>query len=251
MAITFATTYPTTLTNAHWQKAKNKLDKLSKSGLGPALNTAQADWNRVNWNALQEKKRTPDVSDMLGSAKAARVLAQKEIAGSVKKAYTSLQAASTKAFKVSKTVTLSKGAAAAAKTMSTKLHEQAMLLKGIKLNDFDEAISGLEEAAKAQDGIYDKGVEAVEKGLAVLRTDPSFTGWEKAGMLNKTSYVRSQVYSAIQVGRKDFQSRKPAWLEITKLTTAAENTIKGSDPTADKKAVKKYVTDVVKLMGSK
>jgi len=37
MAITFPTAYPTDLTNTHWQSKKNKLDKLSKSGLGPLL----------------------------------------------------------------------------------------------------------------------------------------------------------------------------------------------------------------------
>lgn len=249
MAITFSTAYPADLTNTHWQSKKNKLDKVSKSGLGPLLTKAQADWGRVKWDVMQEKKRTPDVSDMLGSAKADRVLAQKELAGSVAVAYKSLKAASEKAYKVSKGITLSKGASAAALAMSTKLHSQALLLKAIKLTDFDQAVAQMDNAAKGQDAIFEKGIADVEKGLAVLRTDPSFTGWEKAGMLNKTSYVRSQVYSAIQVGRKDFQPRKKAWMDITNLTTAAEKTIKGTDAAADKKAVKKFVAEVMKLMG--
>src|SRR5258708_334654 len=249
MAITFPTAYPADLTNTHWQASKNKLDKVSKSGLGPLLDKAQADWGHVKWDVMHEKKRKPDVTDLLGSLKADRVLAQKELAGPVKTAYDSLKAASEKAYKVSKVITLSKGAAATAVAMSTKLHNQGQFLKAIKLTDFDTAVAELEVAAKGQDGIFDKGIAAVERGLAVLRTDPSFTGWEKAGMLDKPSYVRSQVYSAIQVGRKDFQPRKPVWLNITNLTTSANNTIKGTDAAADKKAVKKYVADVAKLMG--
>jgi len=249
MAITFSTAYPANLTNAHWQKSKNKLDKVSKSGLGPLLNKAQADWGKIKWDVLQEKKRKPDPADFLGSLKADHLLAKQELAGPVKTAYDSLKAASVKAHKVSKTLTLSKGAATTAAAMSGDLHQQALLLKGIKLTDFEQAITEMEAAAKAQDGIYKKGVADVEKGLGVLRSDPSFTGWEKAGMLNKTSYVRSQVYSAIQVGRKDFQPRKQPWLTITNMTQAAEKVVKGADASADTKAIVKYVKEVEKLMG--
>lgn len=249
MAITFKTAYPANLTNAQWQQAKNKADKLSKSGLGPLLDKAQADWGQVNWDRMHEKKRKPDVGDLLGSLKADYALAKQELAGPVKTAYDSLKAASAKAHKVSKAITLSKSASAYAAALSLRLHQQALLLKSIKLTDFEQQLADMEQAAMGQDGVYKKGVADVERGLGVLQRDPTFKGWEKAGMLNKTSFVRSQVYSAIQVGRKDFAPRKQTWLTITNLTQAAEKAVVKDADAANLKIIVKYVKEVEKLIG--
>jgi hypothetical protein len=195
-----------------------------------------------------EKKQPPDPTNFLGSLKANRATAQQQLDGPVNTAYLAVMAASRKARDTGNKKGLSKPAAAAAKALSNKLQQQGAKLKGIKLTDFDTQISEMQKAADAQDGIYAKGVADVNRGLGVLKADPSFTGWEKAGMLNKASYVRSQVYSAIQVGRTDFQALKPAWSSITGLTTTANNTVKGTDPAGDTKIIKKYLVDVNKLV---
>jgi hypothetical protein len=251
MAITFPTAYPAELTNKPWQKQKSFLDKAkakTKTGLGALLDKAEQEWGKINWNVMIEKKQTPDPSNFLGSHKANRLAAQQQIDGQVNTAYLALMAASRKARDTAAIKGLSKTAITAATTLSNKLQQQAAKLKGIKLTDFDAQVDALQKAADAQDGIYDKGVADVNRGLGVLKADSSFAGWEKAGMLNKTSYVRSQVYSAIQVGRTDFQPLKPAWLTVTKLTTETENKVKGADPAGDTKIIKKYLTDVNKLV---
>jgi hypothetical protein len=250
LAITFPTAYPANLTDAHWQQSKNKLDKLSKSGLGPLLKKAEADWKAVKWDVLKESKRKPDIAiGFLASLKADRAKAQALLDGPVKTAQQSLKAASEKAHKVSKQLTLSKGAADVAKAMSQDLHDQAQLLKGIKLTDFDQALTALESDNRAQDGIHASFASKVQDGLAILRTDPSFNGWGQANMNKKAGEVYSHILSAIQVGRTDFQARKAAWASIMTLTTSANKVIKGADAVADKKAIKKYVADVVKLIG--
>ena len=248
MAITFPTAYPANLTDAHWQQSKNKVDKLSKSGLGPLLKKAEADWKAVKWNAMVASKRQDNLKDMLGGLKILKANAQAEIDGPVKTAYKSLKAASEKAHKVSKQLTLSKGAADVAKAMTQDLHDQAQLLKAIKLDDWDRDLANLANDNRAQDGIHTTNANKVQDGLAILRTDPSFQGWTQANMSKKTGDTYSHVLSAIQVGRMDFKTRKEAWAKTVTLSKAADNVIKGTDAVADKKVIKSYIAQMVKLL---
>ncbi len=249
MAIKFVTTYPDNLKDAHWQSSKSKLDKVSKSGLGPLLKKAEADWKAVSWDAMKAARRTDDLYDLLGGLKVSSAKAKAELDGPVKTAYNSLKAASEKAFKVSKQVTLSKGAADVAKTMSTDLQKQSQLLKGIKLDDWDKALSDLKVVNNSQDAIYDQNFSKIQDGLAELRIDPSHTGWGKANLKKRTGETNSHILSAIQVGRTDFRTRKETWFKVVKLTNAANDVVKGTDAVADKKVIKSYITQMVKLLG--
>jgi hypothetical protein len=92
---------------------------------------------------------------------------------------------------------LSKQATPAANLLSNNMPKQAMKLKSIKLNDFDTEIAEPKKAVEAQGGIYKDGVQKVNQALQALASNRTFAGWEKAGLLNKTSFVRSLVLSAI------------------------------------------------------
>jgi hypothetical protein len=249
MAITFATVYPDNLKDPHWQSSKSKLDKASKSGLGPLLKKAEADWKAVSWDAMKAARRKDDLYDLLSGLKDSSAKAKAELEGPVKIAYNSLKAASEKAHKVSKQVTLSKGAALVAKAMSADLHNQAQLLKAIKLDDWDKELADLKVVNNAQDAIYDQNLSKIQDGLAELRTNPTFDGWGKANLKKRAGDTNSHVLSAIQVGRLDFRTRKETWFNVVKLTNAANNIVKGTDAAADKKVIKSYITQMVKLLG--
>jgi hypothetical protein len=250
MAITFETKYPADLTNASWQKQKNKLDKaVSKTGLGDKLAEAEREWKKIKFDLLNVKKVKPlDGMDFYSSTKQHRDNAKAHLDGEVKNAYEALMAASRKARDTAKHKLLSKQATAAANLLSNNLQKQAVKLKGIKLDDFDTEIAELKKAVDAQDGIYNDGVQKVSQSLQILARDRTFKGWEKAGLLNRTSFVRSQVLSAIQVGRPDFRPLKAPWVSITQKTTAAEKVIKGTDAEADKQVIDQYVKEVQALV---
>jgi hypothetical protein len=251
MAITFDTKYPADLTNAAWQKEKNKLDKaVSKTGLGDKLAAAEREWKKIKFDMLNVKKLKPiDGMDFYSSTKQHRDTAQQHVAGEVKNAYEALMAASRKARDTAKLKLLSKHATAAANLLSNNLQKQAVKLKSIKLDDFDTEIAELKKAVDAQDGIYNDGVQKVNQALRTLASNRTFAGWEKAGLLNRTSFVRSQVLSAIQVGRPDFRPLKAPWVSITQKTTAAEKVIKGTDAAADTKVIDQYIKEVQALVG--
>jgi hypothetical protein len=187
--------------------------------------------------------------DFYSSTKQHRDTAQQLLDGAVKDAYSALMAASRKARDTGQIKLLSKQATTAAKLLSNNLQKQAVKLKSIKLDDFDAEIAELKKAVEGQDGIYNDGVQKVNQGLKTLAADPTFKGWEKAGMLNKTSFVRSQVLSAIQVGRPDFRPLKAPWVAITQKTLAAEKVIKGTDVEGDKKVIQAYAKEVQALVG--
>lgn len=250
MAVTFKTQYPAELTNAAWQKAKGKLDKLTKTGLGPLLDEAQRAWGAINFNLLNEKKQTYDISNLLESSTARYQEAQQHLAGPVNTANLALLQASRKARDIAQKKKLSKPAVAAATTLSNALQKQAALLKSIKLTDYDKYILELKRSNAAQTGLYQKGLEKVTNKVKGLAGDPTLAGWNKANLVNDTAEVRSQVYGAIQVGRKDFQPFKAAWVKITSLTGQLDGVVKGADPAADQKAIKKYVKDVQTLLNT-
>ncbi len=76
-------TYPAIATNAAWQKKKSTLDKVSKTGVGPLLVTAQDKWGDIKWADLEHAKQSLSVqsaTSRLAKAKAAypAVLAAKK-----------------------------------------------------------------------------------------------------------------------------------------------------------------------------
>jgi hypothetical protein len=251
MAVTFDTKYPAELTDAAWQKKKSFLDKAkanTKTGLGVLLEDAEKKWALINFNLLIEKKTQPDVANMLKSAKDRRATAQQHLDGPVNSAYLALMKASRKAFDTSKNKALSKTAIAAAQTLSNKLQQQAVKLKGIKLADFDKQITDLQQAADSQTPIHEQGVAKVKTALKALASNPTADGWDKANMLNSTSFVRSHALSAVQVGRPDFKAIQPTWKNIVDRTVKINNEISAMDPEAAKKTIAKYVKDVTDMI---
>jgi len=52
--------WPAILTNASWQKEKGKVSKLAgKTGVGEAMNAAQADFLKIDWNTIAAEDITP------------------------------------------------------------------------------------------------------------------------------------------------------------------------------------------------
>jgi hypothetical protein len=57
--------WPAILTNASWQKEKGKVSKLAgKTGVGEAMNAAQADFLKINWNTIAAEDIAPKDRDM-------------------------------------------------------------------------------------------------------------------------------------------------------------------------------------------
>lgn len=154
--------YPKTCTNKHWQKQKSLKDKVmssTKTGLGTALDKAEASWGKINFARLhpgmsKAAEMTADV-DYILKAKAFAVGSN----GIVSQAAKDLNFAVAKATAVSKDKKISKDAAAAAGQIATELSK---LSAG--LTSFDPAKAFDANAAAAQKQV-DKAKSEFKKGL--------------------------------------------------------------------------------------
>ena len=206
-------TYPNELTKAYW-KGKKKVGSVGgeppsvyalaqskiSTGLGEALDKAQAAWNKIKWSTLNAKLAVdPNQKDDDGltAIKKAKVKAAAYLtATEFTDAKTKLTAAKTKATAAGKHKLLSKQANTAAKDIATGLQTQLDLLTAVDLTDFDTSISDWKRYMDAFDDRYKQALLKVDQGLAVFSAKANKANWDKSNLLSRASEVYAVVKQA-------------------------------------------------------
>ena len=140
--------YPTTATDAAWQKKKSVADKaMSKTGLGADLKDAEKKWNAIPWHEL----------DAAGLHAASSVQAKGQLATAKTAIATQVQAAKTAVTKAkggALAAAGTKGLSGAAKTAATAIANDLTAaltrLQSIKTTDFEAEIVRLEKTEIVQ-----------------------------------------------------------------------------------------------------
>jgi hypothetical protein len=241
MSVTFPTAYPAALTNAAWQKKKTFKEKLkskTKTGLGETLIAAEKAWKLVPFTTLAANKQaqTRGVRSYL-TVQHNRAAAQEAINGSVNTAHLALMAASRKANATSQNAALSPASKTAATTLSSALMKQAVLLKGIKLDDFDEEINeGLATQQRGEQE-YRQRIGQIQQILTQLRTQPTQEAWERAqDALDKAIFLSYHfVITSVDTLKLDnYKPVRPVWARIDELNGRAKPAIKAAAQQVDK-----------------
>ena len=256
MAVTFPTVYPAALTNAAWQKKKSFKEKLkskTKTGLGASLDAAQKAWKKIPFDTLAASKQaqTRGVRSYL-TVQANRAAAQEALDGPVNAAYEALMAASRMARDTANNAALSAGSKTAATAISNAAMKQAVLLKGIKLGDFDEEINeGLAEQQRGEQE-YLQRIAQIKQILAQLRAQPTEEAWQRAGddLDNAIFLSYHFVITSVETLKlENYRGARAAWAKIDELHGRAKPAVKAAATQVDKAiavrdALREYNRDV-------
>lgn len=245
----FLTDYPADLTNKSWQKAKSFLDKnkaKTKTGLGDALEKAEAEWKRINWPALDASQAMGkvDQSAKYRSAKEfdfAKAVGIAEMKGKVAAASRALLEAGKVALETSKNKDLSKDAVKKATALSKGLIDQSRLLRdGIDLSDFDEKRDRWLELQKMQMAGFKKAVSELEAALKQVAQDPT------KKTFNEKAKQKFRSVGNTLGNNEQFKEQWKVWVKFDGGQADNHPELKkGVDPETEKKIILQIVKDAL------
>ena len=170
--------YPVVCSNKTWQGKKSFMDKAkkaTKTGLGDTLLKAEVAYKLIKWEKLDVKMQGKLANaDAIRASKAEAV---KHYNNVVKPAIRAMEIAAGKARVTSVNPVLSTTAKAAAKAMSVPLHKHCVALKGLKLDDFDEAVVRWQKGVDLWRGRLKGNVAKLEQELDDLEKNPTKANW--------------------------------------------------------------------------
>lgn len=163
--------YPVVLTDADWQKKKGLFAKMAgETGIGAAMNKAQAAYKSVKWEAFSVKQAYPTQEAIDAAEKAAREEATKSVAVLSKQisALRDLAYAAEKKFKGSKTIPSS--ATAAAVAVSSECGKFIPALKGLDqvLKEFAESRKKLQNTQSILNKALTEAIPKVRNGIKIV-----------------------------------------------------------------------------------
>lgn len=224
--------YPKALTNADWQKEKGKVGKLTKTGLGDALDKAEAAFKKIDHSTLDPSsnpsKSMEELADKVDKAKkhyaAAVVPFSKELENVIK-------AAKDAEAKLKKAI----GGGSAAKAAAAVGKEADVLKVGCKSLDLETPIAKVKADIQKKNDLAAKllndSLKKFATGAATFLRDPNKASWES----NIKQQGRSVSNSVAQLANY----RAKFWKDFEKFKGFDQNTlgIDGEDPaTNDKRA---------------
>jgi hypothetical protein len=189
MAITKVPTYPANARNAAWQQRKKFIDKVKKSGktgLGTLLEKAEKEFAKVDFNKL-DAKRLQKATGTLTTPKAvsaAKLAAQRHVAGSLTAAEKAVADAARKAHIVADNTALSTTARAASDAIGDNLDALATALdpSRVILADFDAYKFALEEQSKKQRTLIKNLLEKVTIAGDIVNDLPTARDYAESGL---------------------------------------------------------------------
>lgn len=199
--------YPKILTNAHWQKAKGKLGKTVKTGLGPELAKAEALFTRININMIDLERggSLSSEEDLEARIKLARTEHAQRIVPLCEQWKLISVAAMTAQADLSKNL-LGKAAAKEAGKISDAALRYAQSWRSVNIVDQVGRLSTeiMRAKAKAKEAT-DKCATDLAAALRAFMAAPSLTAWDGAvmGAVTKLdSHVKGNPVLAKRYGRK-------------------------------------------------
>ena len=175
----YSLNYPKALTNADWQKAKGKIGKLTKTGLGDALDKAEAAFKKIDKTILDPSsnpmKTMEELKDAVERAKkhyaAAVVPFSKELDNVVK-------AAKEAEAKLKKAL----GGKDAAKAAAAVQKEAEVLRVGCKSLDLEKAVAKVKADIEKKNDLAAKllndSLKKFAAGAGAFLRGPSKDSWE-------------------------------------------------------------------------
>jgi hypothetical protein len=246
--------FPTTLTKTYW-KGQKKVGTVGgeppsvyalaqakiNTGLGVALDNAEAAWKKIKWNTLNATLAVdPEAPDGLAAIQQAKVKAHAYITGTeFADAIAKLATAKTKATAAGKHKLLSKKANDAAKAIATGLQTQANMLASIDLSDFDSSISDWKRYLAAFDDRYEDALAKVDQSLQAYSATPNKATWDRANMLSRCSEVGTVVKQAKKAQMARYVPYDGVWTNINSTTQQIHQAYEGQGVSAANAA--KYV----------
>lgn len=234
--------YPVALTDKHWQKSKGALAKLKKTGIGDLLKTAEGQYKKLDFNALDPRNQNPRTQADLDKA-VAKV--KDTFKSSFKPFCDHLDKIATHAGKVEKENSkLLKGAKsgiadviAAAKSFKLTLNS---LDVETPIKEVQDRIDRVQHLAKVN---FDDSLKKFLVGYKAFKADPTPASWEKnikqqgRSVSNsvatlepyKTKFWKDfQKFQGFDTGTLGFDTKDDAKFaaESTKLVNAALDQVK-------------------------
>jgi hypothetical protein len=171
--------YPALITDREWQKKKkfkDKLRKVTKTGLGAELIKAEAAYKKIKFDLLDAKMQGKWPSgDAIVEGKER---AEDHYARVVKPAITIFLRASKKAHLATKNAALSKQAQTAAAAISKELMKHVAAWNSIEFDDFDEALDRWRQGIARWRQRLDGNVDTLEGLIDALADDPKLDNWD-------------------------------------------------------------------------
>lgn len=229
--------YPKALTNADWQKAKGKIGKLTKTGLGDALEKAEAAFKKIDLGVLDPSsnplKSLEELNDAVDRAKkhyAATVVPFSKELDNVVKAAKDAEAKLKKAL----------GGKDAAKAAADVQKEAEVLRVSCKSLDLERAVEKVKADIQKKNELAAKHLnDSLKKfatGAATFLREPSKQSWE-ANIKQQGRSVSNSV-AQLQAYRAKF------WKDFEKFKGFDQNTL-GID--AEDEATNAKRAKIVKL----
>ena len=170
--------YPTELTDADWQKKKGRLGKLTSTGLGAVLKSAEAAWKKVDVNQLNPAMTPSKTREQLAEkVKACKTYYASKVVPISKEMDNIVKAAKDAQAKLNKAVT-GKSAAKAAAAVQKAAETFRVSLKSV---DLQAAIDKVLADIKRKEDLAAKNLAPMLKQFAasskVFLSKPSKASW--------------------------------------------------------------------------
>lgn len=225
--------YPKALTNDAWQKAKGKIGKLTKTGLGEALDAAEAAFKKIDIQTLDPASNPLKTQEALDAAVAAskKEYAQK-MPALVKALNDVVSAADDAAAKLKKTL----GGGDAAKAALAVKKEAENFRVASKSLDLEASIQKVQADIARKNELAAKllndSLKKFVQGAAAFLKDPTWASWGD----NVKQQGRSVSNSVAQL--QDYRAR--FWRDFEKFKGFDLNTLglSSDDPQVSDKMVK-------------
>ncbi|MEP7356588.1 MAG: hypothetical protein ABI847_05070 [Anaerolineales bacterium] len=189
MTIKVVPKYPVVAKNATWQKQKSfrdKLKKVTKTGLGTQLEAAEKAFGKIDFNKLDIARLQKATGQRLASYSAvdgAKQAAQRHLDGPVTVAHTALGAAVNKASSVSSNPALSTRATLAASAIAAALRKLAEAIDpaNISLADFDAHKKELDAVAERAQITIKRLLPPLRSAAELVEDLPTVAGYTASG----------------------------------------------------------------------
>ena len=226
MTINKIPTYPVVAKNVSWQKQKSfkdKLKKVTKTGLGVKLEAAEKAFAKINFNKLDVARLQKASGQRLTSyagVDGAKLAAQQHLEGPVQAAHDALGAAVSTASSVARNPALSTRAGLAADTIATNLRNLAAAIDpdSISLDDFDAYKKQIDTLNERAHVTVKRLLPAVRHAAELTDDLPTVAGYTASGFNKQVLAVNTALTKSDDITLKVWGEQnwaafaKPAFL---------------------------------------